>query len=400
MARSSIVTVAANERDDKGALGAGGRGPAARIWRGLAAAWRVALDRFQRVLAKRRRVKAARESARAADQGEFRSLIVNGAAIIVFLFFVVIVIREVPRNTVLIDPIQAPSQLVADGFTPQVISQRLMEEMLAIREQASSRKEGREVTPEWQQPDIEVPGTGVSIRSVFRITKGFFGFRETRVGGEIVRDGEQYRIRLRIYGQGATADPLPGSDLDELLHQGARRLLDATDPYILAASLADDEPAAALRAIAQCLAREPASDDPWAYNLWGFILVKQGRIEAAFEKYQAASEAKPDFALAFSNWGLALAKLGDHEAAIAKYRRALEVDPRFRSAYNNWGIALTALGRHDAAIDKYRQAVQVDPKYSRAFYNWGSAHQALKQYDAAIEKFELAVQYDPGYGRA
>lgn len=333
---------------------------------------------------------------------DLRSLVTNLVTLFVIVALVVTVARELPRNAMVIDPIEAPGVLVGEGYKPTVVAQRVMDEMLAIRRAATTRKEGREVSPEWQQIDIDVPGTGLSVRAILRIVRGFLGLPETRIGGEIVRDGEIFRLRLRIAGLGAVAEPegRPAEALDELLNLGARELMRAVDPYILASYLADIDREAAVATIKHCLVNDRPDDDAWAYNLWGLLLAERGAFEEAIEKYALAIEKAPDLALADNNWGTALHRLKDYEGAIVKYQAALEIDPDFTSAYNNWGTALVALGNFDAAIGVFRRALEIDPDHPAAYVNWAVALATAGDREAALEKFRAAATVDPGYARA
>lgn len=332
---------------------------------------------------------------------DLRSLITNLVTLFVVVALVITVAREVPRNAMIIDPIEAPDALVGEGYKPPVVSQRVMDEMLAIRRAATTLKEGRDVSPEWQQIDIDVPGTGLSVKTILRIVRGLLGFPETRIGGEIVRDGELFRLRLRIAGIGAVAEPegRPADAIDELINLGARELMRAVDPYILASYLADIDPAAALETIKYCLVNDPPDDDAWAYNLWGLLLVEAESFDEAAEKYALAIEKAPDLALPVNNWGATLYRLKDYEGAIAKYQAALEVDPQFISAYNNWGLALAALEDFAAAIEIYRRAIALDPEHPAAYVNWASELARSDEAETAEEKFRQAISLDPGYAR-
>ncbi len=333
----------------------------------------------------------------AQGSSQFRELVVNSIVGFALIIGVATVVREGFRDSALIDPIQVPDSLAEEGYWPEVITQRLMDEVLKIRREAASRREGREIQPEWRQLDIELPGTGISLASLVRIVKRFFGSSESRVAGEIVVDGDQYELRLRFLGHGVHAE-IPSrskADLDDLLHLGAREMMKISDPYILANYLADIDPEAALKAIVLSLENDLEDDEPWAYTLWGWLLTSEGRHDEAIEKYRAALELKGDFILAASNWGLTLARKGEYDMAIEQYRRTLRWDSNFHAALNNWGVALMEKGEPDAAIEKFREALKIDPRFVRAHNNWGAALAGLGRHDDALEIYATALDIDP-----
>ncbi len=333
----------------------------------------------------------------AQGSSHFRAIVVNSIVGFTLIISVATLVREVFRDSALIDPIQVPDSLAKEGYRPEVITQRLMDEVLEIRREAASRREGREIQPEWRQLNIELPGTGISLPSLVRIVKRFFSSSESRVTGEIVVDGDQYELRLRFLGHGVHAE-IPSrskADLGELLQLGAREMMKISDPYILAAYLADSDPEAALKAIVLSLENDLDDDDPWAYTLWGWLLTSEGRYDEAIEKYRAALELQDDFILAASDWGLTLARKGEHDKAIEQYRRTLQWDPNFHAAFNNWGVALIEKGEPEAAIEKFRAALKIDPRFVRAYNNWGAALARQGHHDDALEIYATALDIDP-----
>ncbi len=78
-----------------------------------------------------------------------------------------------------------------------------------------------------------------------------------------------------------------------------------------------------------------APHDAGALNELGFVLERQGKIDAAIERYQAALSADADYLLAHVNLGRVLAMRGQNEAALTHCRRALELDPENQTARTN-----------------------------------------------------------------
>ena len=355
----------------------------------------------------------------AQGSSQFRALVVNSIVGFALIIGVVIVVSEGLRDSWLIDPIQVPDSLAKEGYRPEVIAQRLMDEVLKIRREAASRREGREIQLEPRELNIELPGTGLSLASLVRIVKRFFGSSESRVAGEIVVDGDQYTLRLRFLGHDRHAEipsrskadvddllhrgaqEMPQAEragrgtVDDLLHRGAQEMMKILDPYILANYLADFDPVAAKKAIMHSLQNDPEDDDPWAYTLWGWLLTSEGRHDEAIKKYSAALELKDDFILALNNWGLTLARKGEYDEAIKQYRRALRSDSNFLAALNNWGVALMEKGEPKAAIEKFREALKIDPRFVSAHNNQGLALAKLGKYDNALEIYATALDIDP-----
>ena len=90
---------------------------------------------------------------------QFRAIVVNSivgfALILALIIGATTFVSEVVRDSVLIDPIQVPDSLAKEGYRPEVIAQRLMDEVLKIRRGTPSRRESLEIQREGGQLDIE-----------------------------------------------------------------------------------------------------------------------------------------------------------------------------------------------------------------------------------------------------
>lgn len=265
---------------------------------------------------------------------------------VVLLGFLVAVLTAmlvaVFRDTVLVEPIGAPQELVQRGYTPQVIAYRLMDEVMAIRLEYKSMKEGRAITADWTQADIQIPTTGISFKSFLSEVRRLFGIPETRIGGEITRDEDVLRLRLRLHQPGNhrhTQLVRSAHGLDELLHLGGQDLIRSTDPYLLAFYLFNRDPRTAIALIEYCIANAPADDDPWAYNLWGLVHLIQGRDRQAREMLLKALALRPDFPPAYNNLGLAHTFRAEYAEADAAFQKALTINPNLGVIYSSWGFS-------------------------------------------------------------
>jgi len=343
--------------------------------------------------------------------GDIRSATTSIFLIVFLAALLVAVGLELFRNTVNIEPIQVPKDLADKGYTPEVVAQRLGDKILEIRKDAQTlktlRAEGRgqvvpdvslTALPEKRLVDIDVPGTGIPVRSLLRYIRDFLGIHEETIRGEITHEGKKLRLRLRVGSHGAVPDPPARSEteLEDLLHLGARGVIRAIDPYILAVYLLDrrSDREGAFDLIVHCLENDPKDDDAWAYNLWGDMLRGEGQYEEAIEKYEAAIRQKPDFPTAYSNWGQVLARQGAQEKAIDKFKRGIEIDPNHTGSYFQWGDLLQREGNYAEAAKKYQKVVELDPDDRIARTNVGLMLSHQKNYEEAFKIYkEISLKY-------
>lgn len=133
----------------------------------------------------------------------------------------------------------------------------------------------------------------------------------------------------------------------------------------------------------------------WAYELWGYCLLKQNFFVQAIEQCKRAMEVDPKLALAHWIWGACLRSLERFDEAIEKFAKAVEIDPNSYDANGAWGDCLKELGQYSVAEQKYLTAVTIEPKYIDAYLAWGECLQRQGRYDEAIEKFKKAIEVDP-----
>ena len=72
-----------------------------------------------------------------------------------------------------------------------------------------------------------------------------------------------------------------------------------------------------------------------------------------------------------------------YDQACDKYQKATEIKPDDHQAYDNWGVTLIELAKikegkeseslHNQAFEKYQKATEIKPDDHHAFYNWGTA---------------------------
>jgi len=171
-----------------------------------------------------------------------KSPLTNLVAPVITLLFILIavaIIRETFRDVVVIRPIGVPASLADNGYTSTIVSQRLLDQIALINRQNEivSRpflKKSRSFYTELGEIDMQLPGLGLSLRSVLSYLRRTFGESETEVGGEIIeQDDKRLVLRLRVSSEGgpfsdivspvtSVGTPQGASSLDDILRAGAQ----------------------------------------------------------------------------------------------------------------------------------------------------------------------------------
>lgn len=132
----------------------------------------------------------------------------------------------------------------------------------------------------------------------------------------------------------------------------------------------------------------------------GVSLVKQGDLEGATGKFQAALEKDPNSCQAQYNLGVILAQKGDLEGAIGRFRLAVQADPESVDARMNLGAALHEKGNREEARREFEACLVINPNYTQCHYNLGLVSLEQGQLGAAAEELQKAADLKPDWKEA
>jgi tetratricopeptide (TPR) repeat protein len=382
---------------------------------------------------------------------------------IVGIVICILVVQELSRDLVTIEPISVPKTLSDNGFTPEVASHRLLDAIgnfpRTIRTNSSrqlddipSSMQTLNITPRDELQDFVVPTIGLSLNAIVSSIRSVLHSASGQsISGEIILHDNLAWLRLRVDGEPvftSTTGVAPES-LDELLTAAAPAVIEKIKPYVAAVALYHDHPEQAVEKAQDIIDRVTASDAnarlketdlnvEWSYILkanyhsdrkdyiqaekflrkalalnwsnWtahadlGNILRSQGKLAEAIRQYDRSISINPTSAAVHNNLGNALSDKarsdGKYGDAIAEYRRAIDLDRKYSLPHNNLGFALHLQGDPVEAIAEYRRAIAIDPKYAQAHLNLGNIlHDRADNVEAAAE-YRRAIDIDPKFASA
>ncbi len=342
-------------------------------------------------------------------------VIAKVAAIIVGIACVVILVGQLADDAYLVEPIQVPASLATNGYTPEVTARWVVDQMLDIKQQATTRKEDNQpIAPDAEKFDMEVPGSGLTLDTIGQVLRESLGLSEKTISGEIVSKDAGYQLRLRSSAASSYREHrIVDNDVDRLITAAAEMAVQLTAPFTYAAYLHANARTAELeQAIDYCLKNGPQEDRAWALNLRGVMLDERNEWDAATDSYEKALEEDPRFAIAYHNWANILYKQNKFEAALEKYASAVALDSGLRNPskeagyYREWGRTLMQppgpdlvraaemLERGEQILDKSGLQQQLSA-LPRDYYRWAGEFEQDGEFDAAIRMYERARQLDP-----
>jgi tetratricopeptide (TPR) repeat protein len=138
-----------------------------------------------------------------------------------------------------------------------------------------------------------------------------------------------------------------------------------------------------------------------AYNE-GLVLARQGNNLEAQKKFEAATQADPEFALAYSHLAQAYASLGYDNEAERYSRRAVELSGQLPAAEKYLIEASHARITNDTqkAIASYESLVQVAPDDPDIQFTLAGLYESANDFDQARKHYDAALEQDPKYVEA
>ncbi|MBY0337161.1 MAG: tetratricopeptide repeat protein [Acetobacteraceae bacterium] len=353
------------------------------------------------------------------------------------LFLVALLARDMLRQGVEVAPLSVPTALAEAGLSPEVAANRMLDALQAAARAVQSEPLARPMLDiAGRQPDFAVPIAGLSLRGLADLLRSLFGLPDQRITGEILREGEVLRLRLRMAGAGRVADAeAPAADgVDALFAAAALDVWRHLQPQLYAWVVSLSAPTEAdalerlealmwedggrgdlagqtvrllmIRAVARAgrteealaLAEELVRTAP-GYALGhlarGRNLISLGRLEEAEAPLREAMRLSPNLALGYAAQARLALDRGRPEDALALARRAGAASRAEPQARIEESAALLALGRVGEAVRAARLATALEARNSAALIALGKALLALPEPGAALEAFEDALRQSP-----
>jgi hypothetical protein len=192
-------------------------------------------------------------------------------------------------------------------------------------------------------PDVELPGTGLSLPKFVTLVSDVFGDGPARINADLVTHDSEVTLFVRVASPKFVRDQSfskTGSeeDLASLFDDTAREAVKRISPVTLAGYCLNHrrecEPTTVLE---YTLAQPPADDDAQALEMWAWILIGDGKLAAAEQRLKYALALRPDLGWALFDYGILRSTQKRMGIAAGYYRQAIQDrDPTTRAmAYNN-----------------------------------------------------------------
>jgi tetratricopeptide (TPR) repeat protein len=237
------------------------------------------------------------------------------------LIFVGAAVKTALKHGTVIEPFSVPPGLASRGYTGTVVAHQLIDDVYTVVDSArttlvtgyrSHKSHTTDLIPSVASdltiPQIEVPGTGISMTAIVYYVRDLFGIYDTKITGEVVEENlngggnksnepPMYSLHIRSSEQDFYyRSPKPDKSLENVLEAAALPLLEKLNPYVAGVVYwrkADYSKAAAMAQ--QCLSSDSKVDQQWGMNLRSAISMGRQRFKEAQANLAEAHEQYPNF---------------------------------------------------------------------------------------------------------
>jgi tetratricopeptide (TPR) repeat protein len=301
------------------------------------------------------------------------------------------------HNTIL-EPIQVPEVLSSAGYTSEVVTKRVLDEITKINfisdkhnKKLNIKQPGDELA---KLDSIPLAGT-LDVRALKTFIQDLFGITHEKMTGEITaikEDGKlYYGVKVRLMPQDKMLVDLNESvPISQLIHMTALSIVQIQDPAVAATYLrTHNEDKMALIMVAKVLEDDDPSEHAYALTAQAHIYLKQQKFILAQESLTSGLRLDPKFAPAIALQIRLFLYQKKFQLAFEWAQKEELLYPEKWQTYLNLGDAYEGLSKMELAAKAYDKALTLKPsspviygKISDFFDSQGKTLQA----DAVLKK--------------
>jgi len=323
--------------------------------------------------------------------------------------------KSTTTDSISFEPLQVPNSFVEKGYTPQISTTRLVDEIRKVNSTATTTKSRSSVSG--KQPGEELAKInslpipmGLDINEIQGIVRGLLGTQSRTINGDITIIGDakeqKYFVRVRQSPENhLLVDEIVKGDPDEVLRATAIKIIESIDPVVAASYYRNRKNIPdALRMVDLALTNDKSEDDT-------FALSQRAQIYQAQKKYEL-SKTDLDTLLALdanSPQGLGVQSYwyneqGFYKEGLAFAEKQMKVKPDMWHAYFNKADSL--MGMKQDAEKEFLEGIKNKPNKGWAYVDAAeylekkgkgeTANSILKQ---GVGRFPNSLEVNLAYGK-
>ena len=287
----------------------------------------------------------------------------------------IVTYKVIKNDTVLIEQIKVPSAFEDLGYTSEIVTARILDDITYLNNRTISAKDrSKFVDSKIDLDNIDTNFAGISFKEIAASIGEFFGKEIKRISGEItlIKDGDKitYKVRIRQTPDRIMLVEFEESALpDQIIRKTALKLIEKTDPHIAAALYQGvfRDNVNAYRMIDYVLSGENRQSYKYSLNLRSLMFLNDGKYEDAWNDLLSSLEIDPDFPATHANIANYYIVKKDYDKALDSALRAIDKNPNSPFGYLQKARIYRQKGDYDLAILNFKIALEKDKKYIPAY---------------------------------
>lgn len=310
-------------------------------------------------------------------------LIKSGSMSLLSIFIVVVVFLTLYKsfNTtdIQVEPLQVPISLTEKGFTSEITTIRLLDEVAKIHKISTSALPGRKnISNKLPGDEISklqsLPVVGaIDFKSIQNLLQDTFGISRSRISGEITiitKDSNPtYQVRIRSLPENVLlVDIEKQGDISEVIKASAIKLVESLDP--LAASSYyrwNKDTDNSLRMIDEALRNDDSGDDIYALLQRASSYIQRKKFDLAQDDLNQMFKKDPNFPWAINVQSYLFNEQKDYEKGFEWSSKAVKLLPNYWQPHSNLADSLAGLGKIQDAEAEYLKTIELNPTWASQY---------------------------------
>jgi tetratricopeptide (TPR) repeat protein len=280
------------------------------------------------------------------------------------------VVNAVATDSVSVEPIKVPAPFVERGFTSEIATARLLDEITTFQRSSASEKERVSILDKSQGDELDKlqPSFGgVDVKRIQQAVQDSLGIKKQRITGEITfhKEGDDtvYHVRLRrLPANQVLSDLTVAGSPEQVLKKTAMAMIEVFDPHIAANIYwRDRDEDNALRMIDVVLNSDRKEDYKYSLNLRGNIHNSHKQFDESKKDFEQIMAIDPNFAAGHRMAAVRLLAQGQLDESLRESERSIELGPTKWYGYFQKAQVLRALKRDDEAESNFSRTIALKP---------------------------------------
>jgi Tfp pilus assembly protein PilF len=322
------------------------------------------------------REKIEKLSARLEVFGPIKDSTISILIVISTILLGISIFKSTITDSIEFEPLQIPAKFTDKGYTPQIATIRLIDEIRRINSFATTTKTRSSVAGSApgealaKIDNLPIPGS-IDITAIQGIVRDLLGVQKKSISGEITLGGDDkspiFIVRIRQSPENILLvdERLEGSP-EDILPRAALKIVEKIDPVVAASYYRNKKMMPdALRMIDAALTNSNKADDTFALSQRAQIYKAQKNFELSKLDLDALLEIDPKSPQGLGVMSAWFIEQGKFEEGLMYADKQIEAKPDMWFGYFNKADALIGLQKN--AETAYQDGLKHDPSKSYAY---------------------------------